>query len=402
LLITYSFHGQIPVMFLRFNITLLIFLLTSCASESLVQSEQEINMAKQEATNSDKSPESLLLDYENKLSAFGGESLFFYAPLNMRQASVRIEKAKALLNKSIPGTVSDSKFELSSALRLLDKALSIRQSVKLHLKAADTNFTELKNLQTPLLLPAEFIKIKEAFSRLSKQIEIGNIQEAIQQEPDFIKDMLVVEIDTLRQIYLEEATNHIQQAKEIYAEDYAPASLKKAQKLLLSTQAFIEKSYRDRNTISEMSKETLKASKKLYFVTKEAFAFHQSTNEENEKKIINSYDFLRELGTNFVIKPIEIAEYSEQRTELLKQIKLKQQESKAVIENLQTKKELSKPITPQLRPPQTPIKMASPIVIMSQETNKAVLPELFMPNTYSETNETDEEDLEFDSIEIVK
>jgi hypothetical protein len=385
-------------MFLRFNIILVVFLLTSCASESLVQSEQDINMAKQEATNSDKSPESLLLDYQNKLLAFGEDSLFFYAPLNMQEASERVNKVKIQLKKSMPITKGDTKFELISALRLLDKAVSNKQAVKLHLKAADTNFSELEALQTPTLLPTEFFKIKEEFNKLIKLIENGKIQEAIKQEPDFIKDMLQVEIETLKKIYMVKAANYIQQAKEINAENYAPASLKQAEALLLSTQLFIEKSYRDRSTISDMSEKTLQASKKLYFISKEAFAFHQSSNEDNEKKIISSYDFLRELETNFAIKPIEISEYSEQRTELLKQIKIKEQESKAAIENLQTKKQISKPIIP----PLTPSKETSAKTILSPETNKAVLPELFMPNTYSETNEIEEEDLEFDSIEIVK
>ena len=53
-----------------------------------------------------------------------------------------------------------------------------------------------------------------------------------------------------------------------------------------------------------------------------------NANEEIEKKVINAYSFLRELETNLSIKPIEIAEYSEQSAELLTQVKTKELENK--------------------------------------------------------------------------
>tara|TARA_R110001592_G_C13161810_1_gene748994 strand:- start:211 stop:1365 length:1155 start_codon:yes stop_codon:yes gene_type:complete len=384
-------------MLLRFNIILLSIFLTSCASESLVQTEQEISSVRQEAINSDKSPENLLVEYESKLLALGEEPLSFYAPLNFQQASERVAKAKKQFNKSTSDSIKNSKFELISALRNLDKAASNKHAVKLHLKTADTHFAELITLQTPTLLPVDFAKIQHKFSNLIKLIENGKIQEAIKQEPDFIKDMIQIEIEALKASHLGQSVTYIKQAKENDADDYAPASLKEAENLLHLTQDFIQKSYRDRHAISEKSEATLKSAKKLYFISKESLAIHKNTNEEIENKIISSYAFLRELETSLSIKPIQISEYSEHRDELLKQIKSKQLEAKIAIDALQTReKEAPQKIIPVISSKPTPQ------IIMSQETNKAVLPELFMQNSYSDTNDIEEENLEFDAIEIVK
>lgn len=385
-------------MLLRINIILLLIFLTSCASEGLIQSEQEINIARQEALNTNKSPESLLNEYENKLAAFTEESLAFYAPLNFQQASERVIKAKKQLKNLSPQTIN---FELISALRYIDKAVSNKQAVKLHLKKADTHFTVLQTLQAPTLSPVEFSKIKDSFKKLNKLIENGKVQEAIKQEPDLIKDMIQVEIETLKTSHLGESIKLINQAKENNAENYAPASLKEAENLLDLTQAFIQKSYRDRSTILQKSEETLKAAKKLYYISKEALAIHKSSYEEIEKKVINAYSFLRELETNLSIKPIDIAEYSEQSTELLKQLKTKELENKKEIEALLVKIDKPLPVITPKAPALIEPKESELKTIMSQETNKAVLPELFTPNTYSDKNEI-EEDLEFDSVEIVK
>tara|TARA_R110001592_G_scaffold248308_1_gene510609 strand:+ start:84868 stop:86004 length:1137 start_codon:yes stop_codon:yes gene_type:complete len=378
-------------MFYRFYITLFVFFLSSCASESLIQTKQDINLAKQDASDSDKSPETLLIEYENKLNAFGEDTLSFYAPLNMQQASENITKAKAQLNNSTSSAnKSNPKAELISASRYLDKAVSNKQAVKLHLKTADTQFIELQNLQAPILLPLKFTKTKDEFSQLIKLIENGKIQEAIRQEPDLIEDMIKVEIETLKKSFFGKSVEYIHQAQDLNADDYAPASLKTAEQLLQSSLAFIDKSYRDRNTISDMSEETFKAAKKLYFISKEAFAIHTSSNEEVENKIMSAYDFLREIETGLAIKPIEITDYAEQSTQLLQQIVRKEQETKETLASLQAKKEVLKTVVEPISIPKDTIpKDTIPKIIMSKETNKAVLPELFMPNTYSDMHDTE-------------
>lgn len=268
-------------------------------------------------------------------------------------------------------------------------------AVKVHLKVADAHFSELTSLQAHSYFPNEFNKVKNQFTKLMELLEKNDVQTAIQQEPELIKQMIQLEIAALKQINLAEAIQYVQDAKKLDASDYAPKSLKQAESLLQSTQALIEKSYRDKHAISAASKKTLKSAKKLYFIAKEILKIHKSSDEALEQQVINHYGFLSELGSVLKLNPIDMNDYTEKRLELLEQVK-----------NMNSLAIQAKDCKPEQTIQQESLIQKKPIVpkaIISQETNKAVLPELFMPtNGYSTQNETEEENLEFDAIEIVK
>jgi uncharacterized protein YdcH (DUF465 family) len=312
---THYYHGKIDTMLCRLIILLMLLLLSACASNRLIQTDEEFNTSKNEA------------------------------------------------------------------------------AVKVHLKTADAHFSELKNLQAHSSFPEEFNKIKNKFSQLMKLLENNQVQEAIQQEPELIELMIQLEIKSLKKNHLEEAVNYIQEAKNLDAEDYAPNSLKQTEGLLLSTQELIEKSYRDRHAIAQQSKRTLSSAKKLFYIAKETRAIHKQSNEELEQQMVNHYSFLVKLGDALELKPLDIQDYSSQRDNLLEQIKnkvtLAKKETPAPQQSIQAQE-----VVQQIKP--EPAK-----VIISHETNKAVLPELFFPKGYSD-NEAAEQDLEFDSVEIVK
>lgn len=269
-----------------------------------------------------------------------------------------------------------------------------KASVKVHLKAADAHYAELKSLQAHTLFPKEFNKLTQEFSLLISLLDTKEVPAAIEQEPELIKKMLQLEIQTLKKIHLGEAIDYIQKAKKLDATDYAPSSLDQTQKLLNSTQKLIDKSYRNRSAISEQGKETLQSAKKLYFISKEASSIHASSDKILEQKIISDYDFLAELESTLKLSPVDTQDYANQRTEVLKQI-----QSMAITTN--------KPQIPRVQPaivePKKPeVRSVQPSSIISHETNKAVLPELLLPRDYSEKDEHDEENLQFDDIEIVK
>ena len=267
-------------------------------------------------------------------------------------------------------------------------------AVKVHLKIADAHFSELKSLQAHSFFPNEFNKVKNKFSELMKTLENNEVQLAIQQEPELIKQMIQLEIETLKQINLAEAMKYIQDAKKLDASDYAPNSLKQAESLLQTTQALIEKSFRDKHAISEESKKTLQSAKKLYFISKEARAFHKSSDKELEQQMISHYDFLSELGSLLKLSPLETQGYVSQRNKLIEQIKN--------MKSLTQETQACPPVEPSQQVNYMEKKPIQPKAIISQETNKAVLPELFSPRGYSDQDEFDEENLEFDAIEIVK
>ena len=267
-------------------------------------------------------------------------------------------------------------------------------AVKVHLRKAEAHFSELKNLNAHSLFPKDFNKIKNQFSELMKLLEKNETQAAIQQEPYLINQMIQLEIETLKTSNLQESINYIDKAKQLDAADHAPKSLKQAENLLHLTQAFIEKSYRDRHAISQQSRETLKSAKKLYFVSKEAQEAYKNSDEALEQKIISHYKFLSELGAALKLKPLEIQDYTSQRNELLEQI--------TNMQSLANETQACLPKTTNSEEHVIQKQPEQPKAILSHETNKAVLPELFNPSNYSDNDKLDEENLEFDAIEIVK
>ena len=267
--------------------------------------------------------------------------------------------------------------------------------IKHHLKLADAHLSELNNLQAHDFFPNEFNKVKNQFTKLMELVEKNEVQTAIQQEPDLIKQMIQLEIVTLKQIHLAEAMKYIKDAKKLDASDYAPKSLMQSETLLQSTQELSEKSYRDKHAISEESKKTLESAKKLYFISKEIQAIHKSSDEALEQQVINHYGFLSKLGSLLKLNPIEMKDYTEKRIDFLDQLKS--------MESLAKEAKDSKPAQAIQQESLIQMKPVAPKAIISQETNKAVLPELFMPtNGYSTQNEPDDENVEFDAIEIVK
>ncbi len=385
-----------PHMFYRIILLSLLITLSSCATDRLIQTDQEIDIVKQEAINTNKTAENLLLDYENKLTSLGEETLNFYAPLTMQQAIQNYDDAKNMFASSNANNSHDAKFLSINALRFIDKAVMNKQAVKLHLKNADTHFIELQKLQTPKLLPTEFTKIQERFTKLIKLIELGKTQDAITQESDLISDMIAVEINTLHKNHLGKAVEYINLAKEKNADAYAPLSLKEAEQLLESTQLFIEKSYRDRNAILERSDQTLQAAKKLFLVSEEAFFFHKSSNEKIEERIIGAYKFLDDVKNSLDIQNIELTSYKEQSARLLAELSAKAETAKQNLEALKTAQEITIQETKVIEPIIAPTK-----AIMSQETNKAVLPELFLTNSNPKQDHI-EESLEFEEIEVIQ
>lgn len=372
--------------------------LTSCASEKLFQSEKEINFIKSEAIKSEKSPQSLLEEYETKLNTFDKDTLNFYGPLNIKEANSHVQNAKELIKQTNTELLNSSKVELLFALRNLDNAIKNKAATKLHLKTADTQFNELKNLLSPSLLPEEFKKIEYQFSRLIQLLENGKVQDAIKEQPELIEKMIQLEIETLKKSHLGQATTYTQKAKDLDASKYAPFSLAETEKSLSSAQNLIQKSYRDRNAISTIAKETTNLAKKLYFVSKEAHEIHNLSNEKIEQKLISNYDFIKEIASTLEINPIELQEYPSLKHELIEQIKTYKTMLSASkpLEIITSEKPVQKEKTIAIKP------IEAPKVIYSHETNKAVLPELIMPKSYSKPEIADEENLEFDDIEIVK
>ena len=316
----------------------------------------------------------MLLEYETKLSTLGLETLKFYSPLNIKSA-----QTNALSSKK---NASQAKYYLISALKNIDYASKNKMAVKMHLKKSDTHFEELNKLNTQLYLPEDFKKIQSKFAELITLIELGDIQHAISLEENLIEDMLNLEIKTLIKIHLGDANSLIQESKELDADDFSPNSLKEAKRSIQATEQYITKSYRDRNGIIKRARETKQLAKTAYYVAQAAQQIHSSSNKEIEDQIINNFAYLDKIKSAIAVKDSTIESYplKQERTlslviakqlELSKNIELEQclTQNRVLVDDITKLEEAA---------------LYQNRSIISEETNKAVLPELFMDQGYSE------------------
>src|SRR5690606_9458742 len=89
-------------------------------------------------------------------------------------------------------------------------------------------------------------------------------------QAELIEEMIKVEIQTLKQIHLQEAESYLQNAQKLNAKKYVTNLYEDAAQKIAQTHALIDKSFRDRSAIKNQSLAALDAARRCYFVSKEA------------------------------------------------------------------------------------------------------------------------------------
>lgn len=373
--------------------------ISACTSQTVKLTDQDSKAILSQSNQSKNTPEQLITQYESKLAVLG-EELSFYGPIHYQLASEKYLFAQTLIKQNKAS--EQAKLEISAALHLLDMASQNKSAVKLHLKKVDMQYLELKKLQSPTLLPDKFNTLNEEYKTLINMIEKGMVQDAIKEENNLIEKMIRLEIDSLVKHNLSESENLLFQAKQLNAEDYMPKDFKSLEASLLDIKTYIQKSYRNRQTIIIRSKALENNAKKLFYIAKEANHMRESNDTEIGRYAANSFEIIDKITNALSINKIEVTDYSIMLEKLLAQLKayneaienksaaLASEQKESKIRTSVINKEESKPSLAQKNE-----------TTISPEINKAVLTELFEPTTNAQL-EAEEESLEFDSIEIIK
>lgn len=385
-------------MFIRIIVSLTIILLSGCATERLLLSEQEINKA---AQSGHQSTESLLNEYENKLKLLGEDTLTLYAPLNIKEANNFYFDAKQALKNQNTKQASNS---LNKALIFLDKAHQQKSAVKMHLKNVDEHYLELIALEADKRLPNRFSKIQGNFIDLIKQLEKGEVQKAIKNQTLLIEQMIALEIDTINDKYLGKSEKMIQELGKLDIERYAPSLFQDTLGEIESTKLFIKKSYRNKSEILDRSEQILEQANTLAFIVNGAYNYSNADPAIIEAMSLKHYHFLKELSA--MLNIVDTTELLAQKsletfyTEVREKLTSQQSEFDTLKKELVALEQNSKPKTSKHS---TTIESES-LSLQSQishETNKAVLSELMMPKPNDEISNK-VEFLEFEDVQVLK
>lgn len=381
-------------------LALFSFILSACTTPSLKLSEGDRAKIQEELKSSDKSIALLIEEYQTKMLSFGPDSFELYAPGNYQLAQSKYQQAKALSEDSQPSRREEAKFAILSAHHLLDNALQQRAAVKLHLNKADAHFTELQKIEAPTLLPERFEIVSQSFTHLISMLERGNIQEAIAEQANLIEQMIELEILSLKKKHLAQSKAYLAKSAKNNAKDYIRDRFHQVENLINETESFIDKNYRDRKRIQSKSVVAHKEAKQIYYISTEIQTLLSSEDSELGRKVSDRFAFFDKITEALNIEPVSYAHYPEMAADLLNKLDSYVSHKPVPLSPKAEEKPNQNESNPTIEASQLKEKTIDSAVI-STETNKAVLPEL-LNNSDTPSQHSDEESMEFDSIEYVE
>lgn len=382
------------------SLTFLSFFLSACSTPTLKLSEDDRVKIQNDAKDSDKSIALLIEEYQTKMLSFGPESFELYAPGSYQLAQSKYQQAKAFTKDDHASQNEEAKFAILGAHHLLDTALKQRAAVKLHLKKADAHFTELQKIEAPTLFPEKFDFVSQSFTELITLLEQGEIQTAISDQDALIEKMIELEILSLKKKHIGQSKAYLSQSIENNAEDYMRERFNLVERLINETESFIDKNYRNRNSIHDKSVIVDKEAKQLYYISAEIQTLLGTEDSKLGDKMSERFALFNQITEALKIEAIPYDHFPAMTETLINKldhyVSSKPTTESPKVQNKAEQHTNNAPI--EVSP--LPEKAITPAII-STETNKAVLPELLNHSDMQNQNQ-DDENMEFDSIEYVE
>ena len=226
---------------LTLPVIICILLLTACSSQQISNSKQIQEYSAQTAASVTFTPEQAIKKAEQKLLEAKSAALDFYAPVHLLQAQESITQAREYLTNPPTEIRNASLMAAIAAQKYIEDAYKNKEAVESVLNRALTHKKMLEDLNTPTLLVEDYESVINDLSELIKQIELGEIAAAVDEQADILLSMSELEVSTLKITHLAEAERYFEKAEDINASKYAKSSYDNAEKVLKASNEFIQK-----------------------------------------------------------------------------------------------------------------------------------------------------------------
>ncbi len=270
-------------------------LLIGCSSPAI----KDTSLIQQEAMSMVQSGEqdvSAILNEARDLQVQAQQAdLYFFSPKHMAQAEAEMAKAEQAFKQSKPD--QEILTHSLTAKTLFQRGLKIKPTVENDLKPSFDALAMLKEINTHTVLKSDFEDLESDVKDLIYLIEDGKVSEANKDQADFLKDVTSVEIDTLKQSFLNPAENALEKAEDADAEEFAAKTYEIAEKAVEKLEKFIETQYKDRAAVAASSKETVQLAQHAEHVAKAAKPLLKIDAEQAEKHILYVESLLNKIKT---------------------------------------------------------------------------------------------------------
>lgn len=347
------------------NLTMLLIFsigISGCANNKIANTEILSQQAKEQAINSDLSPQEAFLNAAKSIEKSQNDQLHFYAPLHYNAAKDALSDAQDLLNqKAEKALILEQTFKVES---LLKSAFKNKNTVLSTLSKSFEHKQILEELGSPNVLPEDFQDTVDDLQDLIKEIEGGFIDKALQGQAELLSLMTEVEINTLKKQHLSPVESMLDKASSIDADEYAEKTFAQAQQSLESATLFIEKNYKDRKGVRKNGLDALNAASHAFYIAQEAAQLVELKRADAEKKALYFESLLERINKSLGIENLFTMSLYDQSVKMAEKVESLQKN--------QTKDVISEPINNQSMPKEIIID-TSPIETPTSNTTESVL-----------------------------
>jgi hypothetical protein len=231
-----------------------LILITACSAPAVKDTLLIQQSAQEQAKNLSLSTQGVLDETRDLQVLAQREDLYFYSPTYITQAEEEIRSAESAFKDKL-----DTHKIITHALtgqKLLRRGLENKKIALSQLKLSLDGLALLEKLKAPTLFPSDYSDVQSDIRNLVILIEQGNANQAIKDQVSVLNDIIEIEINVLKKTYLGQAEKALEKAIDADAEDFAPASIEKAENAVEKLSLFIEQ---NRKQLKDIDIETQKA-----------------------------------------------------------------------------------------------------------------------------------------------
>lgn len=277
-------------------LSLISIFLTACAKQQIADSASIHSAAIAQADKEQVDANSIIKELEEAISKAKADELDFYSPVHLDNAQDEIDKAKSFLENPSEDKPNAASASAIAAKSIIEKAYENKALVIEYLQDALANKKILDDLEVNLNFKKDYEEAMEALKELITEIETGKIKEAIQGQPDVIKEMAQLEIRFLQHKHLKRAEQFRKKAYEVNADDYAPASFKNALSVLEQSNQYIRENNRNSKGVEKAGNDAFIAMQRAYYTAIDAKLLVNMSSEKAEQHALDLINKLNHIN----------------------------------------------------------------------------------------------------------
>ena len=284
---------------LNYKISLLAIALTltGCGAQQIANTKHMDAAAIKQAASSTQTPQQICETASMAVARGNKQELHFYAPLHLEQASDALEDGQE--NIKSKETLAEGVQQCIKVNKLVDNGIAMKAKVITSLSDSLAELKMLKKVDAAKNFSDDIQDFSDDIVDLVKEIEGGQMNDAMQGQAELMKDMLELEIEIVTDKNLAPVEAMIEKAEDVDADDLAEKTFEKAENELDSAKKFIRAHYRDDAQVEKTAALAMRSAKHAYHVAKEVETLIGLKAEAAEEKVLYIESLFERINKKF-------------------------------------------------------------------------------------------------------